>query len=496
MGESSFHWQENLCREQKAAGSIFVIFGASGDLSKRKLFPSLFALFRRGLMDEQTRLIGCARHGYDTVSFRAEIASVLPADADRTQRESFLDKITYHVLDYEREEDFRRLAGLLPVIPPGGTLIHYLALPSVLYLQTVRNLSVSGLLKEDPSPGRKCQVVFEKPFGSDLASFRVLDEGLKQYLSERQIYRIDHYLGKETVQNIFLLRFANRIFEDLWDRDHIDSIQITAAETLGVEKRAGYFDQAGILQDMFQNHMLEMLALAVMDCPREFSGDAVRDEKVKLIRSIARIDPEYVVRGQYRSYQNETGVRTDSPTETFAAMRLFIDSRRWAQVPIYLRAGKKLSCRKTQIDIVFKRIPFSIFPGIRKEDLQQNILHLYIQPQEGMGLTLQAKKEGPKLCMGALTLCYEHGQRSAAGLDAYARLLLDCQLNDQTLFSRSDVIDASWQLFQELQEFWKRNNRKDLFIYDDGSRGPEKSISLLHNDNRKWILDLTENDIR
>lgn len=483
MVASSYVWQETLCRETKAPFCTFIIFGASGDLAGRKLFPALHTLHKRKLMHPESRIIACARHPYDTASFREKISS-FPFSGDMSKDRAFLKKITYRILDYNCEKDFASLPELLPET---GLRIFYMALPSTLYGETVRNLSRNGLLEEDPARERKCQVVFEKPFGLDLASFHTLDHALKKFLREEQIYRIDHYLGKETVQNIFLLRFANRIFEPLWNRDHIDSIQITVSETLGVENRAGYFDKAGILRDMFQNHLLEMLSLVTMECPWQFNADAIRDEKLKLIRTIRPPGPEDAVRAQYESYRNESGVSPDSRTETFACMRLFIDSLRWQGVPVYLRAGKKLSEQRTQIHILFKKIPFSIFPGIGKEDLTQNILHLSIQPQEGMALTLQAKKPGPKLCMGALSLCCSHFPGKPEPLDAYARLLLDCQLQDQTLFIRSDVIESSWSLFQGLLRCWEKESSGALPVYKEGSDGPEESLELLRADGRKWI---------
>ena len=486
MEESSLLWQETLCREQKAPCCTFVIFGASGDLAMRKLFPALFALHKSGLLHENTKIIGCARHPFTTGTFREKIASGLSTEGAQAENQirSFLEHISYTVLDYSTQEDFKNLAA---GIPEQGLVIFYLALPSMIYPQTIRHLSESGLLREDPAGTRKCQAVFEKPFGLDLASFRRLDRELKKYITEQQIYRIDHYLGKETVQNIFLLRFANRIFEPVWNRDHIDSIQITVSEMLGVENRAGYFDRAGILRDMFQNHLLEVLSLVTMECPEEFSADSVRKEKLKLIRSIRSPGPEDAVRAQYESYTREKGIAPDSRTETFAAMRLWIDSPRWKGVPVYLRAGKKLACRKTQIHILFKSVPRSIFPGIRKEDLCRNVLSLSIQPQEGLALTLQAKKPGPKLCMGKLTLRYGHTGEKAGVLDAYARLLLDCQLSDQTLFIKSDIIESSWKLFRNLLQQWEKDRETPMLLYRDGSAGPEKSFSIPEKDARQWM---------
>lgn len=490
MSHKSFEWQEQLCTEQRADTCRVVIFGASGDLAGRKLYPSLATLASRGLLAEGTKITGCARHPYSNEAFREHIAAGL-GDMAADVREAFLNRLDYAQLDYGKPEDFVALASLLAEDAADRPVIFYLALPATLYPQVVRNLDACGLLKET-TPGAKRRVVFEKPFGHDIASAEQLDRDLREHLEEHQIYRIDHYLGKETVQNIFLLRFANKIFEPIWNAEHIDSIQITVAETLGVEKRAGYFDQAGLLRDMFQNHALEMLSLVTMECPSVFSADAVRNEKVKLIESIRPLDFNDAVRAQYAGYGDEPGVAPGSRTETYAALRMFIDNWRWQGVPVYLRAGKKLGVRRTEIDIVFKPVPHSIFPGISRDNLQQDILHLHVQPLEGIGLTLQAKKAGPKLCMGALTLNYDYKEAGGEVLDAYARLLLDCQLGDQTLFIRSDVIAASWKLYQPLLDYWAQDTASTMPMYPQGSGGPGEADNLIERDGRHWTDVLVE----
>ncbi len=485
------YWQENLCLEQNPGPCVFVIFGASGDLARRKLFPSLFALCKRGLLGDDTRIIGCARHPYDDRSFRAALADALPG-RDTAKKAEFLNRIGYQTLEYGEEPGYvelkRRLdSGVLAALPH----LFYLATPATLYPDITRHLHQAGLLREK-NPREWRHVVFEKPFGFDAASAEKLDETLHRYLGESQIYRIDHYLGKETVQNILLLRFANLIFEPIWNRNYIDNIQITVSETLGVENRAGYFDQAGILRDMFQNHMLEMLSLVAMECPAAFSADAVRDEKLKLIRSIRPFDlnhnPGSVIRAQYQGYRDEPGIAAGSATETFVAMKLEIANYRWAGVPFYLRAGKKLDERKSEIVVVFKSIPHSIFAPLRAKDFQRDILRLRVQPHEGMALTLQAKQAGPKLCMGALTLNYDYGDAGDEALDAYARLLLDCRLGDQTLFIRSDIIAAAWNLFGSILDFWRETpEAAPLNAYPTGSSGPAAADELLRKDGKEWI---------
>ena len=492
--DNRIEWQETLCVEQHPGPCQMVIFGASGDLARRKLFPSLFALYQRGLLADQTRILGCARQPFADASFRAHLAEGL-SDEPPAQVTAFLNLVFYQAVDYAQADTYqalaRRLEGLDACQSTCLPRLFYLAVPATLYPDITRELHSAELLHE---PGEKCwrHVVFEKPFGFDLAGARQLDRLLHQYLQEKQIYRIDHYLGKETVQNIFLLRFANLIFEPIWNARYIDNIQITAAEAIGVENRAGYFDQAGILRDMFQNHMLEMLSLVAMECPSTFAADAVRDEKLKLLRSVRPLLPSSapagIVRGQYDGYRQESGVRPESPTETFAALRLHIDNMRWKGVPFYLRAGKKLARKSTAIHVVFKHVPHSIFPNIAADDLQQDVLHLRIQPAEGMGLTLQAKKAGPKLCMGALTLNYQYQDSGEKPLDAYARLLLDCSLVDQTLFIRSDIILAAWDLYQPVLDWWKNQPQDSpLQTYEPGSSGPSQADALLAADGRQWM---------
>ena len=442
---------------------LLTVFGALGDLAGRKLFPALYHLHRRKLLHENSAVAACGRRAMSDEDFRAYVRS-LPgmAGEDPQEMEAFLQRIRYHAGDYVQSDTFSRLASLLAEMErtagdPVPGRIYYLAVSPELYLPLTEQLAQAGLLAEpceSPDCSQWRHAVFEKPFGFDLASAVELEHGLLRYLAERQIYRIDHYLGKETVQNILILRFANRIFEPVWNRDHIGSVEITVAETVGVEHRAGYFDRAGLLRDMFQNHMLEMLMLAAMDCPISFEADRIRDEKARLLRSLRPPDPKDLLLGQYaagnglKGYREEPGVPPDSRTETFASLKVFVDNPRWKDVPFYLRSGKRLNEKKSTITVNFKHIPHSIFPGIREEDLASNRLILTVQPQEGLTLELIAKKPGPKLCMGELAM--EFGYSSILGPgetmpDAYERLLLDCMLGDQTLFLRSDTVRLTWK---------------------------------------------------
>jgi glucose-6-phosphate 1-dehydrogenase len=360
-------------------------------------------------------------------------------------------------------------------------------------------LGLTGLTGQEA--GRWARVVVEKPFGHDLASSRKLDSALHQWLTEEQIYRIDHYLGKETVQNIFILRFANAIFEPIWNRRYIDHVQITVAETLGVENRAGYYEQSGALRDMFQNHMLEMLSLVAMEPPAAFEADRHRDEKVKLLRSIRPFPrtglSDWLVRGQYAAsasdggllpYRQEKSVRPDSQTETYVAMKVMVDNWRWQGVPFYLRSGKRLAKQVSEIAITFKPVPHSMFGAIASELLQPNVLTLKIQPEEGIALSIEAKRPGPRMCMSNLTMNFAYkdvfGERSG---NAYERLLLDCMAGDQTLFVRHDGAELAWTVLEPILETWQNPAAElPLEFYASGSHGPQAADRLLGRDGRRW----------
>ena len=457
---AAFRWQGSFCIEVTPLPCLLTVFGALGDLAGRKLFPSLFRLHCRKLLHENSGIIACGRNPMRHGDFRSYVRS-LPGIESGAELDGFLHRIFYLSGDYRREETFRKLSGLLDSAGrelgcPDSSRIFYLAVAPDMYLPLVENLAGTDLLSEpceSPDCSQWRHLVFEKPFGYDLASAIELEHGLLRFLNERQIYRIDHYLGKETVQNILMLRFANLIFEPVWNRNYIDSIEITVTETVGVEHRAGYFDRTGLLRDMFQNHMLEMLSLVAMECPVSFAADRLRDEKARLLRSLRPLDPENMLLGQYAAgngmngYLEEPGIPPDSHTETFAALKLFVDNARWKDVPFYLCSGKRLNARSSRIIINFKHIPHSIFAGMRETDLASNRLILTVQPQEGLALELIAKKPGPKLCMGKLALDFRYSSILDSGEpmpDAYERLLLDCMLGDQTLFLRSDTVRLAW----------------------------------------------------
>jgi glucose-6-phosphate 1-dehydrogenase len=497
-----------ICVEAAAGPAILVVFGASGDLAKRKLIPSLFQLFRRDLLSTQFHLIGAARTKLSDHNFRQAAIQAIKQDTENAREQKideFANRLYYISGDYKDAELYSHIKEKIELLSKHPhadyTLIFYLAVPPFLYAEIASRLKNSGLACPKPQSGHKnVRLVVEKPFGRDLESAAQLDNNIRKCFEESQIYRIDHYLGKETVQNILVFRFANTIFEPVWNRNYIDSIQITIAETLGVEHRASYYDKSGALRDIFQNHMLQMLALVAMEPPTSFEADRIRDEKVKLLRSIrpfrANQVNELFVRGMYGAgeiggrkvagYRSEPGVKPDSRTETFVAAKLFIDNWRWKGVPFYLRTGKRLAKKQTEISVTFRQIPHSMFYTPDIEPMRPNVLVLRIQPQEEISLNFQAKRPGSKICIDALNMSFAYKDVFGVKMpEAYQRLLLDCMLGDQTLFTRYDAVETAWKLLDPVIQAWE-NDQAGPHIYSAGSESFPEADRLVESDGRKW----------
>jgi glucose-6-phosphate 1-dehydrogenase len=482
-----------------------VIFGASGDLAKRKILPSLYRLQKNRYLSEHFFILGTGRTEMSTDHFRGKILSAVkntfPEDFDESSWNELVNKIYYSPIDYTVQETYaqslrEKLLQLEKKHQTGGNRIFYLAIPPTLYENVILNLGATGLSQEEKG---YTHVVIEKPFGRDLNSAKKLNRIVKDSFEEKQVYRIDHFLALETVQNILMLRFANSIFEPLWNRRYIDHIQITASETLGIEQRAGYYEEAGVLRDMFQNHMFQLLALTAMEPPVSFGAEPVRDEKVKVFNSIKPFPldrlSDFVVIGQYGrggipvdpvpGYREEKGVSEKSVTATFAAMKVLIDNWRWNGVPFYLRSGKRLSSRKTEISIHFKPVPHLMFSNTLNEPIEPNLFVLRVHPDEGMNLVLQTKNPGSEVCLNPISMdfCY---QRDVL-MDAYEWVLLNCMHDDQLLFVREDGVEQTWSLLTPVIERLESTTRIDQFPnYTAGSSGPEEADLLIQKDGRAW----------
>jgi glucose-6-phosphate 1-dehydrogenase len=484
-----------------------VIFGASGDLTRRKLIPSLFYLNRKGLLPDDFFILGAARTEMTDDAFRdmlKEAVRKAQADVfDEAAWAAFAKRLSYQPTDYADLSAFRELGGVLSSLDrefkTGGNRIYYLAVPPGLYTPITTQLGESGLSAADRGYSR---IIIEKPFGRDRRSARELDQHVHKYFSEEQIFRIDHYLGKETVQNILIFRFMNAIFEPIWNRRYIDHVQITAAETLGVENRAGYYEHAGVLRDMFQNHMLQLVALTAMEPPSRFEADVVREEKTKVFRSLRPIPLEHLeqhlVLGQYgpgqmdgqavRGYREEPGVEPASQTPTFAAMKFHVDNWRWQGVPFYVRSGKRMARKVTEIAIQFKRIPHLMLQAVMEESIAPNVLILRIQPDERIRLAFQTKSPGFKSCLRQVMMdfCYQEPGKGVA-LDAYERVLLDGMLGDQMLFVREEAVDVTWARLTPVLEAIEKDNRVPVFPnYDAGTAGPTDADQLLEREDDRW----------
>ncbi len=466
-----------------------VIFGGTGDLARRKILPGLFRRFLSGQMPEGSRIIGAARGEMDSEGYREMIREAIAEFGgdeakDKDGLAKFIDQLHYVTVDAKGDGGWKELHDLIrfDVI----NAFYFSVAPSLFG-------DLAQRLHSNKIADRKSRVVVEKPFGRDLETAKALNATLAKHFKEDQIYRIDHYLGKETVQNLMAVRFGNMLFEPLWNNHYVDHIQITVAETVGVGGRGAYYDNAGAMRDMVQNHLMQLLCLIAMEPPAVFDADAVRDEKLKVIRALQPIDPHHIVRGQYEAAKKSPSYREDAEnpksfTESFIALRCEIANWRWAGVPFYLRTGKKLRARTSEIAVVFKDIGHSIFPGDEKR--HRNILAIQLQPNEGMQLQVTIKEPGPggmRLIDVPLDMTFADalGPDAEDSTDAYERLIMDVIRGNQTLFMRGDEVEAAWAWTDPLIEGWQERNDVPK-LYEQGSAGPEDAMMMLHREDRKW----------
>ncbi|MFZ0545666.1 MAG: glucose-6-phosphate dehydrogenase [Candidatus Promineifilaceae bacterium] len=482
-----------------SGSTTIVIFGASGDLTGRKLIPSLFNLYCKKRLPSNCRIVGVARRPWDDEKFRSDMAADLqefaPTKFNPDHWANFAASLFYQPGDLTVFEDIERLKKRLAEIEGEGdgsvNRIYYLAIAPRLYEVSIQSLGEAGMV--DESNGWR-RVVIEKPFGRDLPSARALNTSVHRTLQESQIYRIDHYLGKETVQNILVFRFANSLFEPVWNRNYIDHVQITAAETVDIGHRAGYYDGVGVMRDMMQNHMLQLLSLVAMEPPASFEADPLRNEKVKVLSSVRPIPPsesaDNTVRGQYKGYLEAEGVAPDSRTPTYAAIRLMIDNWRWQGVPFYLRSGKALATKVSEISIFFKRPPHLMFPISNGTKMEANDLSICIQPDEGIHFSFQAKVPDTAAEMQNVDMTFHYADSfgEVAIPEAYERLLLDVLKGDASLFTRGDSIELAWGLVDQILEGWDSDNAPPLVTYEPGTWGPSEADDLVAHDGFTWQL--------
>ena len=489
---------EGLRKRRQAEPCAMTIFGASGDLTQRKLFPALYALAFRNLLPPNFGVLGVARTPMSDDEFREKMRQAVVDHGRDEFRQEVWDElaggIRYVATDFADEGGERHVVDCLNTLDKeratAGNRVYYLAVPP----SAIETILVA--MGKHRATGGWTRVIVEKPFGHDLESARHLNEVVRIYFEENEIFRIDHYLGKETVQNMLVLRFANGIFEPIWNRQFVDHVQITVAESLGIEGRAAFYEQAGAVRDIVQNHLLQLVALTAMEPPIDFTPDSVRNEKVKVLKAMHTPGPKHVVRGQYGpgyiegeevpGYREEEGVAPDSTTETYVAAKLFVDNWRWADTPFYIRTGKRLPKRETTIAIQFKSAPHPPFEIDSEEGLRPNVLLVHIQPDEGVSLAVGAKVPGQGLTIRTVHMDFLYGGTFRTGLpEAYERLILDCMLGDTTLFTRADEVEEQWALVDAMVAPWKRDH-PNFPNYAAGTWGPAAADELLRRDGRSW----------
>ncbi|MHB2018067.1 MAG: glucose-6-phosphate dehydrogenase [Candidatus Xenobia bacterium] len=502
--------REGLRLEHTPEPCSMVIFGASGDLAHRKLMPALYNLALENYLPGGFSIVGFARRPVTNEAFAEDMRQAVDKFSRRRPVkpavwESFASRVQYNASTFQDASGYANLAALLEKNDrehgTGGNRLFYLSTPPSDYPEIIRQLGAAGLNKPGPG-GNWARIIIEKPFGRDLESARELNRLVHDVFHEDQIYRIDHYLGKETVQNIFMFRFSNGIFEPIWNRNYIDHVQITIAESIGVEGRGAFYEQAGIIRDFIQNHLLQVLCVTAMEPPPSFNADMIRDEKIKVMQALkpyhASNVEDYVVRGQYSSgwagdeevipYRQEKGAAADSVTETYMALKWEIDNWRWAGVPWFIRAAKRMPKKVTEVAIHFKQAPHLMFNKAAVPHPEPNVLVLRIQPDEGISLRFSAKVPGPTLHARSVNMDFIYGSSfMVESPEAYETLILDCMLGDATLFTRADEVEASWTLLKPILDHWKANGPPEPFPnYEAGSWGPKRAEALIESEGRSW----------